>query len=977
MKKQTKPEERIVITFQDIKIILQKIKGKILVCMVIMGMLGALFALTRPIKYKAEGSFRERNTKPSGISDSLVHAIIMDSASGGNSNSELATMIRSHKLMKEVAQKLSLQGKIEPKDNQEGVFSLIQNNLKVEWAKFRKNPYPVLTDPCCPIGIKQLSYAGEVPLYLEVLMKDKGAFQILDSKGQELAIGQLDLPVQVDKLTIILTQTAPGTSSGKTFDLSVAPMKDTVQTLIEDLEFDSAKNDKGVLKMVYSHRDRHLGTKFVNTIMDVFQKYLKEYQAKVSAIQMDYLYQKQELSTEKLKKIMEDNAMFASNDLTHSGFVNAKDEMEFLAQRRHELREKLLANELQMRRLNLIQPGNCAYFDQCTRMEGDSTVLNDMLSNIRKLKQEREGIELAIQQGEIVDEKALNGAFQQQITDLEQVQRYKGELEQIIHGIVSKQSLEPSYTIMKDSRFLITGWFEKVAQSSSDLKQKAQESFVLYLTNLQRMLNMYEKVLQERLTFQYQPSTVYQGIDLAMAKELYMDFCKQLNEDESTIRKTHYFLNQMHKEDFEITSLSPVLTDSVSLGMISKASDLVLRLKDEDNQSQREQERLKTELALQKTFLSQHLKQTIELLELNKQLMNEKIYALQNVKLELINQQVSVLEKNLYDHVQSRLADLEQERVVMTQHLDDLYTQMTGLPKKQMNEQLIDHQIQINQLIIEEIARITESKNISNNLELIQSAPLDPAIAAVHPIPPKAFLFTLLGAAFGGLLGCGFFVGAALVKGLSVSAANLKAIGQHVSGNFSVGYTPSSETALADADLDTLRRLEAFFDSLNNTVNPECRVLLLIEGKGPDYSPDLAKLLLQKGRKVLIVDTGFSGMSQPKTGFVQYLQGKEAELPISKMPFGDYLAAGTITRYTSEILASQPFGTLLAKLKSSYDWILLVSHASPVSAEAESLAALFPLIAVSVHDEMVENLEFFITRAEEEKNRVSFVLYNV
>jgi len=875
MKNPTKPEDRIIITFQDLKAILRQVKGKILICMLIMGMLGALFALTRPIKYKAEGSFRERNVKPSGISDSLVHAIIMDGTGGGNSGSELATMIRSHKLMREVAQNLALQGKIVNRADKEGILSLIKNNLKVDWAKFRKNPYPVLSDPCCSIGFKRLLYAGEVPLNLEVHMKDKEKFQILDHKGQEVAVGHLDLPVQVDQLTIVLTQTAPESPSGKVFEVSISPMQDTLKLLIEELSFDAVKSDKGVLKMVYSHRDRHLAAKLINTIMDSFQKYLKEYQAKIAALQMDYLYQKQELSTSKLRKIMEDNAKEVSSDLPHSGFVKAEDEMDFLAQRRHELKEKLLANELQMRRLNQIQPGNCAYFDQCTRMEGDSSVLNHMLSNIRSLKQEREGIELAIPQAELVDEKALK---------------------------------------------------------------------------------------------------VYQGINLEMAKELYMDFCKQLNDEESSIRKTEYFLNQLHNHDFEITSLSPVLTDSVSLAMISRASDLVLKLKDEDNQSQREQERLKDELELQKAFLSQHLKQTIELLELNKKLMHEKIYALQNVQLELINRQISVLEKNFFDHVKSRQADLEQERTLITQHLDDLYTQMTGLPKKQMNEQLLDHQIQTNELIIEEIARITESKNISNNLELIQSAPLDPAVASVHPMPPNVLLYTLLGAAFGGILGCGFLVGSALVRGLKVSISNLKTLGQHVSGRFSSGYKPPSEAALADEDLDTLRRLEAFFDS--GSVEAGGRTLLLLEGNGPDYTPDLAQLLLQKGRKVLVVDTGFSGMTtQPEVGFVPYLQGATSELPIAKKFFGDYLAAGTITRYTSEILASQPFKTLLETLKKQYDWILILSHASPLCSEAESLCSLFPNVTVSVRDEILEDLEFFVTSVDEGKNKISFVLF--
>ena len=109
-----------------------------------------------------------------------------------------------------------------------------------------------------------------------------------------------------------------------------------------------------------------------------------------------------------------------------------------------------------------------------------------------------------------------------------------------------------------------------------------------------------------------------------MATNLYLDYSKQLVQMEGKIRQNLFFIHQLENPEFEISSLSAQVEDEVSQNIIRKASELLLNLRDQNNQSLKEQERLKEELKLQRTFLCIHLNQMVALMELNKQLMERK-----------------------------------------------------------------------------------------------------------------------------------------------------------------------------------------------------------------------------------------------------------------------------------------------------------------------------------------------------------------
>lgn len=859
-------EDKLLISLSDILALFRRSKWKIIFWMAVFGLLGGLIALAKPIKYQAEATFREKSARGAGVGNSIAQMFVMEGL-GNGPESEAISMIKSRSLMGAVVAKLNLQGQIVPKCQQESWLALMHDNWKVEVARFNKSPYPVLEDFSCPLKIQSIQYHGEVPIFLEVRLDEQGHYQVFNSGQQAIGEGTLETPFISDPFSFSLAWVSPWPLNAQDFSLTINPLTNVTDSLMHDLEVEGTRTDKGVLRISYTHPDRHFACQLINAVMAAYQEYLKQNHDRIAAIQIEYLYKKKQETAEDLKCIMQKHAEFLAQDLSSTGFSDSKREMEFLAQSQHQLKEQLFANELEIKRLKNIQPNKYAYYDQVSHKEGNPIVINATLTEIRNLNQERDALELALRHREFRD-----------------------------------------------------------------------------------------------------LSDEFQGIDIKTANDLYKDYCKRLSNEEAALRCTLFFLDRIEDPDFEITSLSSVLADSVSAGMIAKASQLLINLKDQSNQSPREQERLKAELNLQRTFLTLHLQQMAQLMELNKKLLNEKIYSLQNINLKLVYQKISILEKNLKDYVNSRLDNLQQERVIIEQHLGQIHTEMASLPRKWVAEQQIDQQIESNQLIVREIAKIVESKNISHNLEVIQSAPIDLAIVPLHPKSSAFILYSILGIAFGGVIGSCLVLGRSLAKGIPASSSSLKLMDQHVCGQ--LVSSNKAQSSIAKQNLDVLRRLQAYFSPLEQT-----KLLLLIEGQSPDYSLDLAQLLAQKDQRILMIDLN---LDQPKAssqpGLLQYLQKEVTSLPILKEEYADYLPTGGVTKYAIERFTSQAFKELLDQLKSDYDWVIATTSVVPCSVEAEALASLFPLIAVTVQKETIEDLSFYIKLAKDPLKKMTFVI---
>ncbi|MBA3815385.1 MAG: hypothetical protein H0X29_02490 [Parachlamydiaceae bacterium] len=471
------------------------------------------------------------------------------------------------------------------------------------------------------------------------------------------------------------------------------------------------------------------------------------------------------------------------------------------------------------------------------------------------------------------------------------------------------------------------------------------------------------------------------GIDLNTAKELYLAYSKELNALEAEEAQFHFLTNQITLPGFEISSLSSVLSDPISLEMISKASPLILALKDQDNSTQKEQERLKMGLAVQKNFFTTHLAQTIQLIQLRQQLMKEKIQTLQNAHLALILEQISILENQMADYITRRLSVLEHEKDLYDHNLVNLRAEMASLPQKWVAEQMIQQKMEINQNMIEQISKLVESKNLASNLERTQSTSVDLPIIPLHPKPPRLLLLTLMGTLAGTFLSIGWVLAKSIGKGVKASTDNLRLAGQHVSGTLSLqkafSNAPSTASNLLDSDLDTLRRIISFItssDSISNIRDNE-NTLLLLCNSGPKYGEMLAELMSKMGFKTLILDLCFTAQNDEmhEPGLLQYFNENPIKLHIQHKASYDIIFGGGITRFANEVYASERFKKIIYDLKSDYDWIIAINCASPLSAEAETLLKQFSKAIITINDESLQELRLGVFQLSIPKSFVIIV----
>ncbi len=748
--------------------------------------------------------------------------------------------------------------------------------------------------------------------------------------------------------------------------LTLWPMQLLTGNIKKNLKIENDNNDKNLLLINYKDSDRHFAAQFVNALMSSYQDYLKEDHDRQAAIQLDYLRTKQEEAELRLQGMMQKHAETLSEDLGKSGFADSNKEMAFLANSQHEFKERLISNELEIKRLLNIQNGKCVYYDQYSKSAGDHNVINSVLKEIRDLKQQRDALTLALKNSLFLDTDQLQNAFRQQQLELERVQDNLEEIDQFLQDFEQGVPLNNRASLFNDPNYLVNAWYHRLNQQKlASGNEEEREQFKFYLNNLKRLFTVHAKIIRERLTHQQNPSLEYQGIQPDTARELYLNYSLKLNDLEAKKRENIFVLNQMKDPHFEITSLSSILNDPVSSEMIQKASRLLLDLKDQNNRSDKEQDQIREELDLERGFLLLHLQQTNQLVMLNQKLVEEKIYALQNITLELIHQQISVLEKNLHDYIETRLDNLKQERTIVQEHMEELQQEMATLPKRWAGEKMIEQNLEINELILQEVAKMVESKNISHKLELLQSSPIDMAIAPIHPLSSGLILYAVLGALIGGLTSFGIILKRNLSNSFTASTSNLKQMHQHVAGSLSSGNNSEN--------LETLRRVQGYLSEDQN--NPFEKSLLLITGKGPDYASDLASLFIKKGEKPITLFLNFEHASTgDNPGLLQYLEGHSSFPTIQNGQSGDYIEAGGPSKFSNELLCSEKFKELLRQLKGKYGWVIAASNAEPSSALAENLIGLFRLVAVSVNEETVKQLAPYIKFSQEPGKKATFLM---
>ncbi len=279
-------------------------------------------------------------------------------------------------------------------------------------------------------------------------------------------------------------------------------------------------------------------------------------------------------------------------------------------------------------------------------------------------------------------------------------------------------------------------------------------------------------------------STENDGLSLETSRELYIHFCKAQSNLDEQIEKMHYLSKKVLDPNFEISSLGTALEDQVSRQIIHQASEISLALQEEGARSEKEKERLRAQMQRQRDFLKDHLLHTAHLQELQKQTVQENKAGLQRNILNLLDKQIVLAQKKIKEGIQTRLSSIQEEEKQQQLHMGHINKEMSGQPEKWMHEEMVKQNMDLNKVVIEEISRLVETKNISHHLDMIRSEPLMLAEPPLKPNFPSFFFFGCLGALATGL---GYLFYAAAVHGVKATSENLKRSGYAVLGRSKSG----------------------------------------------------------------------------------------------------------------------------------------------------------------------------------------------
>ena len=650
-----------------------------------------------------------------------------------------------------------------------------------------------------------------------------------------------------------------------------------------------------------------------------YQNYLKRENSEICQEQYKYIRKREEELTKNFDLSLVEHAAYLKENLSKSGFIGFAQEVEVLSAPKNLYTSKLFDVDLELNRLRNHKDGAYLVKRDC-RLEG------------------------------CIDEP-----------DNEEILQVSEQIKEAIYlleSVEKQRQIPPTPSLLKEPKSAIALLVKQIANVRESLheNQTIQNSFsalnhISCIREFIVQLEQKRQILEENYKLFKNGADEFSSLSLGTAQGLLIEYTRQRDSLQAQMRELVFLRNQISRSDFEMSSLCGVMDDGVTRDIVNRASSIALQLKDENNRSVREQERLTEMLQTQKSFLSHYLLQTCDLKRLRVKLLDDKIASLQ--------QQTSSL--------------LEIEKQLLKNKLEELNMNMSDLPEKWRRESLLLLKKELGAAMIEGISQLGEMKSLSQHMFQVHSRPLDQAFPPIRPQSQKMVLISFVFAVLASIC-CYFFIFCkALFKGLPASDENLKMSGFPVSGKLSK-YCHTHLAEMQDGDLETLRRIAQFLSTTKKEM--EAVVAVCIGGKYPDYSLSLAELLAMRGLRILVIQCMFDQVTRPEEipGLWQYMHGQETDLPLRRHLTYDVLPSGGASRHGSEIIGSSKFYNLLAHVKKEYDVILIFSSADAATAEGYSMLKAADAAIITVQQENKAELAMYSDWTQLNKaNSITFV----
>ncbi len=908
--------EELAFSLSDILETIRRNKQKLFLCTLCFSLLFVTFRLNRPVLYTAEALFRDRASARNSERGVGSLAGLLSEAYGGGKGEDLSSVMLSRRILEKAIERTNLHARLKEETFLPPIAQRIYGNLQAEWQNLvylLLKKVPRLEEKQAELLLSEVKYFLPWKSSFSLTLHRDGRFTLFQKESQFSAEGTLGIPFTCPYVSFLLKSNGHPPSHTR-YTLAMTPLSLAADEIEKKVSVIKDRKDWSLYKVGYADEERERSAFFVNALMEEYQNYLKDESAVVAEQQLHFLQSQQKATQKNLEQVLDEYATGLEFDVTSSGFPSSEKELSVLGEAQQQCQRNLFAIELNMKRLGTTGETGVS-LSEFPKIAG----LENVIDGLKKQKDE-----LNITFGKEAypfDEKQFAAIFNE------------------FEKIKEKQRTIKNYLATLEG-----------AQDEKLLFQR--RALIGYLRNLENTLFIKQQTLTENLPSVEDFGQQMQGVTLEMAKELYLGGSRELRALETEEKEVLYFLEKVKDLKFELSSFSGIKIDPFSQKAIEKAAALEYLLKDETSRSAKEQERVRAELSMQRELLELHLTQTLDLLKIKQEALQEKLESLRKIKLHLISHQISLTERQKQDLVQLLTASLQSEKEAISKQMEDVKEKMAAVPKKWVAEQMLKHAVSFAEKMTEEITKLVEVKTINYNLDVIQSRPVDFALMAFLPSPPHLLVFGVLGAILGWGAAFGYFLVRSVMYGFFVTPESLRVLNKHVAGKISKFSEVCSLESISDSDLETLRNLFAF----EQRQEEASRKWLLLEGSGPKYAPLLAAYIAKMGLRVLLVPLSFTKEGLGR-GLLQHLQGETDNVLIERVERGyDQVEAGGVCRYAAELVSSSKFLTLLADWEREYDWILLTSESAGGSGEASSLLNLFDRVTCTVHDDTFQTL---------------------
>lgn len=544
--------------------------------------------------------------------------------------------------------------------------------------------------------------------------------------------------------------------------------------------------------------------------------------------------------------------------------------------------------------------------------------LSEPIRKLRELQTKRDSLSLAI----LHEKPSLENSFSFAAWD--RLEKGKKEISHNLTLLEQTGFVEPSHL--------------PFFQPFSDLLNSSQEDSLLCYkregckNTLLHLAHLYEieetSLRQAPFEIRQAPST-YEGIPSDLSYDLLLNYQKNLDETEEKSRQLSFLIEEFQKDDLPLSAITSSLSQQSLKEFADKIIVLESNLHDPKNRSQKEQDRIRDELALERHFLKGHLNGLSEIYSIRIDLLKEKMSELRKVTLSGLYQELSLLQNEILLGMKERIQRIEDEQALLMEEKTVLLGKLAPLPHRWAEEAILNQKRDLQNHLFIDITAASATKELSSLLNLVLSSPLDSSIPPILPEESNLLLFSLLGSFSGFFLSMTFLLVNINRKGLPASPSNLKNFGLSVLEFPSFSPTSSLDN-LPDRQLAALRSLLRELKKTNLFISCPSSI-----------PPLLAQLFFKtsKGRPLLIHLQGTPGFfEEPK---------------ILQQPHFDTLLLPE-DRFLSDFLLSEPFKAYLNDLTSEYPLIIAyTSDHSPL------LAPLFEKTIVAVDQTSFESLEPF------------------